>query len=305
MTEIAGLPFWELTFDAEGDPDGARRDAFLTGVTARGLTDVIVFAHGWNADRRVATELYARFFGLLAPQLPAAVRRSVGLAGVVWPAQRWSDEPIPDFLADGAPTADGAASLGEGPAGPDPADPTLDPATLRALRALFPAAAAPLDEMAALLAGPPSEVALREFHRRLGAFCRLAGGAGDDGEGDEAGARLPDGQPRMLLDEPVELFDRFRAALVAEGAALDDGGLGTAGLGSALGGLLNGAKEALRQATYWQMKGRAGTVGRAGLGPLLGALPAGAATSSGTASGPGWCRSRCSGCPTGGRRCAR
>jgi pimeloyl-ACP methyl ester carboxylesterase len=34
----------------------------------------------------------------------------------------------------------------------------------------------------------------------------------------------------------------------------------------------HGAKEALRQLTYWQMKNRAGTVGRKGLGPLLGRL---------------------------------
>ena len=40
-------------------------------------------------------------------------------------------------------------------------------------------------------------------------------------------------------------------------------------------GCWHGAKEALRQATYWQMKNRAGTVGRNGLGPLLGRLPAG------------------------------
>jgi hypothetical protein len=273
-TEIAGLPFWELTFDADGDPDVAARDAFLADVAARGLTDVIVFAHGWNADRRVATELYQRFFGLLGPQLPATARRSVGLAGVVWPAQRWADEPIPDFLAAG-PAAAGTADLGEPGADPAPADPTLDAATLAQLTELFPAAAAPLTTMAALLAGPPTDAALTAFHRELGAFSRLAGPAADDGEGDKAGAALPAGEPRMLLDEPADLFDRFRAALVAEGAVLDDGAGGAAGLGDVLGGLLHGAKEALRQATYWQMKGRAGTVGRKGLGPLLGRLPAG------------------------------
>ena len=100
--EIAGLPFWELTFDEQGDPDGGQRDAFLAEVPGRGITDVIVFAHGWNNDHRIAMELYTRFFGLLAPQVPQAVRGQVGLAGVIWPSQRWSDEPIPDFAADGA-----------------------------------------------------------------------------------------------------------------------------------------------------------------------------------------------------------
>ena len=69
-TQIAGLPFWELTFDADGDPDGAQRDAFLAEVGPRGVTDVIVFAHGWNNDRRIANELFTRFSLLTASELP-------------------------------------------------------------------------------------------------------------------------------------------------------------------------------------------------------------------------------------------
>jgi hypothetical protein len=280
-TEIAGLPFWELTFDAGGDPDGAQRDAFLAEVRSRGLTDVIVFSHGWNNDRRIANELYQRFFGLLGPQLPAAARGTVGLAGVVWPSLRWSDEPIPDFLADGSGIVGGAVP---GPASVTvretvtAGDPTLDDATLADLRAAFPAATAPLEEMARLLAGPPSDAALAAFHTSLGEFSRIADAGPDDGEGDKAGRTLAAGEPRMLLDDPKTLFDRYRAALVAEGVTLDGdsaGAGGAAGLGDMLGGLLHGAKEALRGATYWQMKNRAGVVGRAGLGPVLGQLPAG------------------------------
>jgi hypothetical protein len=288
MTEqIGGLPFWELTFDADGDPDGAERDAFLAEVAARGLTDLVVFAHGWNNDRRIANGLFRRFLGVLAGQVPAASRGTVGLAGVVWPSQQWADEPIPDFAAGAAgssSTADGsgitgAADLGEiGSGDAAPADPTLDPVTLAGLKELFPAAAAPLDAMAALLAGPETTEALTAFHRHLGEFSRLAAGPAadaDDGEGDKAGAQLAPGAPRMLLDDPTSLFARYRDALVTSGVVLDDGGLGTAGFGDLLGGLLHGAKEALRQATFWQMKNRAGTVGRAGLGPLLGQLPRG------------------------------
>lgn len=44
------------------------------------------------------------------------------------------------------------------------------------------------------------------------------------------------------------------------------------GIGVITGRLWNGAKEALRQFTYWQMKQRAGTVGQHGLGPFLGDL---------------------------------
>lgn len=279
--EMVGFPFWELTFDEEGDPDRARQDAFLAEVPARGVTDVIVFAHGWNNDRRIATELYTRFFGVLGPQVPQAARGTLGLAGVIWPSQRWSDEPIPDFTADGGGGVGGgaaalAADIGDAPA----ADPTLDAATLDGLRGLFPAAVEPLDTMAALLRGPAEDGALAEFRRQLGEFSRLAGsgpsgGIPDDGEGDKAGADQRAGEPRMLLDDHTTLFERYRDALLADGVVLGDTGGGVAGFGDALGGLLHGAKEALRQATYWQMKNRAGTVGRNGLGPLLGRLPAG------------------------------
>ena len=63
--------------------------------------------------------------------------------------------------------------------------------------------------------------------------------------GDKAGATLPAGEPRMLLDDPTEPFKRYRKALVASGVRIGAGG-GTAGIGDSLGGLLNGAKEALR-----------------------------------------------------------
>lgn len=275
--EIAGLPFWELTFDADGDPDTGHRDTFLAEVRDRGVTDLVVFSHGWNNDRHIAHKLYRGFFGLLAAQLrhvPADRPVTVGLAGVIWPAQRWSDEPIPDFAAAAvAAGGGGAASLtGPGPtvSGASPA--TLDAATLASLHTMFPAAAGPLDTMARLLGGPPTEEAQVEFHRCLTEFSELAGTAGDDGEGDRAGPDPASGEPRMLLDGHAVLFERYRDTLRASGVPLDAGGTGTAGLGDALRGIWHGAKESLRQATYWQMKNRAGTVGRAGLGPVIGQL---------------------------------
>src|SRR5262249_59794886 len=103
-------------WDAGGDEDATSRAAFLAGVRDAGITDLIVFSHGWNTAPGSARALYQRFFGLLAGQLdqvPAGRPVTVGLAGVIWPAQLWSDAPIPDFPA--APTARprGAASVGE------------------------------------------------------------------------------------------------------------------------------------------------------------------------------------------------
>jgi hypothetical protein len=277
--DIAGLPFWELTFDADGDQDTTSRDAFLAAVKDAGITDLIVFSHGWNTAPGSARALYQRFFGLLAGQLdqvPAGRPVTVGLAGVIWPAQLWSDQPIPDFPATAAARPGGAASLSDASDATqaEPASAALDSETLATLKALFPAAAGPLDTMAGILDnGTPSADAIATFHEALAAFSQLAAVPGDDGEGDPATPAPGEGQPRMLRDEPMELFQRYRDALQASGVAVA-GGDGQAGIGDSLRGILNGAKEALRQATYWQMKNRAGVVGQRGLGPLLGRLDA-------------------------------
>ena len=62
------------------------------------------------------------------------------------------------------------------------------------------------------------------------------------------------------------MFGRFADAVPQTGEG------GPAGLGDTFGRLWNGAKEALRQLTYFEMKKRAGVVGKEGLGPLLGRI---------------------------------
>ncbi|GAA2609313.1 hypothetical protein [Paractinoplanes durhamensis] len=271
MTDsIAGLPFWDLVFDADGDPDTRTTDALLA--ETGNLTDLYVFTHGWNNERGTARRLYDAFFGLLARQLAADPGgRTVGLAGVYWPSKRWSDEPIPDFTPAAAAGGGGVAAATPRHQAPVVADATLDEQTLADLLELFPAAKVPLERMAALLRGTATQPALDDFHAALKEFARLAGTAENDGE-----APQPAGGPRMLSDESADdLFGRYRSALVDSGVQLGGGGGGQAGLGDRLGGLLNGAKEALRGATYWEMKNRAGVVGRNGLGKLLVRLPAG------------------------------
>jgi hypothetical protein len=273
-TEIAGLPLWELTFDADGDPDAAQRATFLTEIRSRGITDLIIFSHGWNNDRRIAHALYDRFFGILAGQLrhiPPDRPTTVGLAGVLWPSQLWSDEPIPDFAAPAQ--SGGAASLTDlKPADDAAADPTLDQETLASLRELFPAAVEPIDQMARLLTVAPTDQTQREFRQHLKEFSARAGVAGNDGEDDPVGEDRAPTEPRMLLDDPSALFERYRDTLRAMGVTVDEPGGGAAGLLDRLRGIRNGMKEAFRQATYWQMKNRAGVVGKRGLGPLIGQL---------------------------------
>jgi len=272
-TQIAGLPFWELALDAQGDPDPALERTLVTEAGQQGITDLFVFSHGWNNDRSIAMKLYTAFFTLLASQLHHRrnAATTVGLVGVHWPARRWSDEPIPNFDPAPAGGGDGSASLGAAStdralASSVSSTVELDPATLADLEELFPDAALELRRMAELLTGPPTPEAVQEFKSRLDAFA--ATGAGED-DGEDTRDRDA-AEPGMLQDDAQALFTRFRDAARAQGVLDEDTDGGAAGVGDRLRGIWRGAKEALRQATYWQMKNRAGVVGKQGLGPLIG-----------------------------------
>ncbi|MFL6294728.1 MAG: serine-threonine protein kinase, partial [Actinomycetes bacterium] len=174
----------------------------------------------------------------------------------VWPSKRWADEPEPTAGADGAP----AAGLGDGGAeaagSPVPSDPVL----VEDLKDVFDGdeRRAALDELARLLEERPEDpAALARFQTLMGELATDpdAGPAGED-----------QGELALLEDDPEEVFGRFADAVPQTGEG------GPAGLGDAFGRLWNGAKEALRQLTYFEMKKRAGVVGRQGLGPLLGRI---------------------------------
>ncbi len=269
MSDDVAERIWRLVFDAEGDPDLAVLADLKSLIGAAELTDLVIFSHGWNNDEAAAKSLYDRWFGLLAPQLDPA--RSVGFVGLRWPSQLWRDEPIPDFSAPAVPDAVGTAALGEEvavPAGPV----TIDPAQLADLKDMFPSAKDELDAIAGLLAAPPADERLPELLDALRAFSAAAQTGFSDGEGD-----APDAGPGMVAadQDPEKLFTTFADQLSDAGVQFgDDGGGGAAGLGDIAGRLWQGAKEALRQLSYWKMKNRAGVVGRNGLGPVIDQLHA-------------------------------
>ncbi|QTD97554.1 serine-threonine protein kinase [Streptomyces cyanogenus] len=238
-------PYWELTFDADGDPDGPERDRLLAQVAEHGVRDLIVFSHGWNNDRSGATALYRRFF---APIPKLAPKARLGYVGVIWPSMRFSDEPIPDFPRSVAAV--------EAEAAPRPA---LDKDTRRALLETFPGRAPVLDQLARMLDERPGGAqGLTEFGRLV----RLL--LDPDGRPDVADTD-EEGEPAMFGGDPVTVCEQFAEALAALGP---EGG----GAGFSLPNPWDGAKELLRQATYYRMKRRAGTVGERGLGPVLGQL---------------------------------
>src|SRR4051794_14355991 len=77
------LPYWEIRFDDSGGltDDGGLRAAG----SVRDLTDLYVFAHGWNNSEASARDLYRAMFGLLADDVRGSGAR-VGTVGVFWPS---------------------------------------------------------------------------------------------------------------------------------------------------------------------------------------------------------------------------
>ncbi|MCX5379239.1 serine-threonine protein kinase [Streptomyces sp. NBC_00091] len=240
-------PYQELTFDAQGDVDPATRAA----VARMEATDLLVFAHGWNSDRSTSTRLYDRFFAPFPGLVGAGVR--LGYVGVVWPSIRFSDEPIPDFDPPGGAT--GARSGAE-------SGTALDDATRAALGVFWPGREAELERVAALLAErPESQAAFAEFGELVRQLVHADPAAGPAGA---AGAD-PD-VPAIFTLDTLQVCRALTRAL-AQAAAADAARELSAGDG--LRSLWDGAKELLRQATYYEMKKRAGVVGEHGLGPVL------------------------------------
>ncbi|MEU0600536.1 serine-threonine protein kinase [Streptomyces sp. NPDC006393] len=243
-------PYWELTFDADGDVDGPERDRLLAGVTARGVRDLIVFAHGWNNDRSGATRLYSAFFAPV-PRLAPAAR--IGYVGVVWPSMRFSDEPIPDFPR---PTV----------AGPVPR-PALDKDTRHALLETFPGRATVVDRLARILdQHPRDEEGLEEFGRLVRLLVEVVP-PGPQGlfAADTEAEGVPQSEPGIFSRPTADVCAEFAQALARLEAPEGRESF-------SLPNPWDGAKELLRQATYYAMKRRAGTVGERGLGPAVGRL---------------------------------
>jgi pimeloyl-ACP methyl ester carboxylesterase len=250
-----------LVFDKDGDVDRQTLDDLIAAIRAAGVTDLVLFSHGWNNDEAAAKSLYERWFGLLAGQLDPS--RKVGYVGIRWPAQLWRDEPIPDFDPSPAAGLQGAAALNENPV-IEAGAPTIDPAELADLKDMFPNGRKQLDTIADLLAQPPGPETAGKLFAAMREFNSAAGVRSSDSDAD------PAKEPGMLDEkwDPTDLFTVFADRLADAGVQFGDGG-GAAGLGDFASKLLHGAKEALRQLTYWQMKNRAGVVGQKGLGPAI------------------------------------
>ncbi|GAA1887805.1 alpha/beta hydrolase [Streptantibioticus ferralitis] len=234
-------PYWTVTFDTEGSADAEQRDRLILGAAGAGITDLIVFAHGWNNDLTTAVRVYRRFFtpfpALLERRRPAA---TVGYAGVFWPSLRFLEEPLVDYRP--SVLAEQAANLA--------IQRGVDKDTLDGLVKLFPARAQEVRRMAALLrerpASPDRLADFFELARRFAPEARLA----------------------MLTGDAERICEEFAAALESTGAET----VPLAREGSADAPSFrrwSGAREVLRQLAYYRMCQQADVMGESGLAALL------------------------------------
>ena len=249
--QLAGFPYWEVAFDENGQPvDPAALDTLVAEAPAQGLSDLFIFSHGWNNDPQMARSLYERFFEqvqqlLASRQVTLPPGTTIGTVGVLWPSMRWPDEALP------AQPRGAAASIGGA---------LTDGALATSLKAVFtaPEQQQALDELARLLDTQPRDPrALARFQELLRPLAASP---------DPTNAVEDNGDRALLETDPQTLFDGFADVAPEQRTG------GGAGLGDSFRRLWTGAKEALRAATYWQMKKRAGVVGQTGLGPLIGRL---------------------------------
>jgi hypothetical protein len=236
MAAIAGLPYYELTFTADGT---LTADGGLTAaVAAGGITNLFVFAHGWNDSVQTARGLYRSIFtmlaGMLGPDQPTAA-----VVGVIWPSLLFPEDD---------------------PAGPG--TPSTGAQLATALAPAFPGKENDLAAMGALLdTQPPDASQLVRFHQLASGLVTTPVLAPEDA-----------GPAAAITASTSAVFGQ--AAAMAKTAA---GGPGAQGLPNPFTALWSGGKEMLRSMSYYEMKNRAGVIGRGGLGPLLAGLASAAA----------------------------
>ena len=235
MTNINGLAYYEVDFNADGTPNTATGsgDGGLPAAVAKGgITDLFVLSHGWNNGVDSARDLYQAMFTLLADQLGTQLSSSAAV-GVIWPSLLFPDDDPNNA----------------------PAVPSTGAQLAAALTPAFPQQQQQLATMGQLLDQQPQDpAALNQFHQlATGLVTTKPQGVEDTGEA------------ALLTADTATAFGH--AAAMAPHATT-----AAQGIGNPFTGLWSGAREVLRTMSYYEMKNRAGVVGQNGLGPLLASL---------------------------------
>ena len=262
--------YWELRFQADGSvaPGGADVATLVAQIRDSGTSDLFVMSHGWGNSEDVADQLYRGMFGLLqaSPEVPASAR----FLGVYWPSLWFPDPPTDgqrDLVRspDAAPPPPGqadaavsgraiATSLAKGLSGSDRDD----------VKRMGQLVDAGLEGVGKGESQAVQQQRLEEFHALLGKVFATSAAAKASTE-DSGEVAL------FAADDPRDAYGKLSVVM---GSAPREGDV--QGIGDFFGKVWNGAKDALRVGSYFQMKGRAGDIGRSGLGSFLVALQAAA-----------------------------
>ena len=242
---------WLIKFDKEGEcTSPLTRQALVERLAQSGDTPVIVFSHGWNNDFDDATDLYRQFLLRLQEHIAAnnpAMARPV-FVGVLWPSIWLSFDSGLNIAGDAALSeserklaAELAVDLPEGPARQ----------RFDALMGRQKLDAAGVSELAVLL------------HSALERSAQGEGGVPEEGKAPSA--------------RDLEAALRAQPGASAYAGTDDDdlapgGTIGSAGRAQPRpAGLLEflDPRKALRVASVYKMKDRAGAVGSRGVAQLL------------------------------------
>jgi hypothetical protein len=263
------LTYHLISYDKNGqergdDPSGVMSALAAAAVRDQPVTDVFVISHGWKGDVPAAIEQYDKWIaameGCTADR--AAIREKRPdfrplIVGFHWPSQPWGDE---EFGMGGQ--AFGVSGAASGPAGSlddaiakfvdDYADRIADtPRARAAIRAIVDAA---------MTGGPVGNTLPADV---VDAYRVLAEEAGVRSEG-------PAGDPESDR-EPFDANTAYRNAKAAAKLPGMPPAFGVPGL--------SGVLSPLRQLSFWQMKGRARTLGETAgtrlVAALMNAVPAG------------------------------
>jgi hypothetical protein len=234
---IQGLAYYPITFDENATTQDT--GPLTTALSAGGIDDVFILAHGWNATPASADNLYQQMFGHLAAQLGPRLDRTAAV-GVFWPAVVFPEDD-PSTQAGQSNTPASGQQLAD------------------TLKQVFPTHTDDLDRIGRLLDEQPHDLAALEQFRTL-----TAGLIPDQNTTDN-----DTGEPATFTDDPVSLFGLYSAmtnqhphSTVAPQALFDP-----------FPTLWGWGRDVLRIMSYYQIKARAGVIGQTGLGPLIAALP--------------------------------
>ncbi|MEZ5875568.1 MAG: hypothetical protein R3D30_12355 [Hyphomicrobiales bacterium] len=253
LDEGQRVPYYIIPFDKRGVCIGPKTcEHLVSSVGAGDYTDIFLFSHGWNNDWSAATKHYEHFLrGYMkmraSHDLPMPDSYKPLLVGIFWPST--------------------ALAFGESERGPSMA--AANPETMDAV------VGDRLDEIAAIAEEMAEDDAARLYEL-----------AQKDELGSEESLELARLLARIYDEPDDELgFDDAVSAedLVAawgeaqtEPDSLEDFGTANSSAGkgpqaASIGGLLRklDPRPAIRLATVYKMKDRAGKVGARGVGPLL------------------------------------